>query len=520
MRNLQWVLQVVELYLKTSKRHPEVRAAYERWFKSYDYQPSIAFLTKQLYRFITAFLTRAISEMDTDQEPIDEVNLYIADIFRASNSQQSSTIADCITSKEWGNINFYDGVRGLPLSTLRSFHEIRSQHANDQKSAENAAFESQDSTLLHELVHLVSYFCFDEFLAVSGLDRASLPHGLRDEHMIGDTNLSSIATPWEIAEVREFEDDRAYGITKCEHLAKLRHGALGALLNAESYEHFANQIAFEHLGGIFNSPANAKTRQREMAGVVITPPSPKIRPVTRWWAPPDVPPWKGSVALPSRHHSSMQTFGLVQLAGDGLLPTLRLESCALVWDTCDNMMRIEVRTEHIFSFMGPWHVDDISSVGYSTRTSPLAEIKFRPCALEHIKFELESRTVLNDFVMALKGLDSLRISKEGLLSTKGLRLAAAQICQEIRHSQTALASFRPSWIIGPVENMSTGMAGDPTKGLRPSGPEYQDSQDNTEAKEPDPDDDGDVFYDAREHNDSIDYEMTEDGIQLEAISST
>jgi hypothetical protein len=168
------------------------------------------------------------------------------------------------------------------------------------------AFETQEGTLLHELVHLVSNWRFDAFLTSCGLSRAEIPKGL-SRHMIGDVKLESIATDWKLLAEQTWWDDTAYGITLCEHLARLQGGALGALLNADSYAFFATQVAFEYLGGIYRNPCGCYQQPR-VSEIMSTAPSKDMLPVSKWWLqrqPPQAakPPLEAQPQAPSASQS-------------------------------------------------------------------------------------------------------------------------------------------------------------------------------------------------------------------------
>ena len=153
---------------------------------------------------------------------------------------------------------------------------------------EEDAFTSQQLTLLHEVVHLVSYYTFNGLLATCNLCPGDLPNGVRSAS-ISDVLLSSIATEDDLRKVRPLViGAEGYGIENCEFLAKLEQGSLGALLNADSYMLFAAQTVFEYLGGVFQDPHRLE-RDFDVAGLMKIPPDATIVPVTRWWRQPRQP---------------------------------------------------------------------------------------------------------------------------------------------------------------------------------------------------------------------------------------
>ncbi|KPI34859.1 uncharacterized protein AB675_2266 [Cyphellophora attinorum] len=251
MRNLLWVLQVVALYLDRSQKDLGTRQAYLQWYKTFKYQSGLVYLTRQLTTFVSAFVAREHPDLDVAQATTESVTFNFTHIHKAPSKWQGE--ACYRRSSNRANINFDPESRLLPVSTLND-SVFQSVWANSKSSAERMAFNSQEFTLLHELVHL------------------------------------------------------------CEHLARLQDGALGALLNADSYMLFAAQVAFEYAGGIYHNPSGWYNR-RTVVDIISTPPSQYTTPAEWGLQPQATPRAAGSPSeVQPRPPSELQPQSLSQTA--------------------------------------------------------------------------------------------------------------------------------------------------------------------------------------------------------------
>ena len=246
MQSLLWTLDLVEDSLGNS-----CSAAFCRRYKTPEYMPAVKFLTKQLKIFIQAYLDREYPKLDYDRAFSGQLNFTITDMH---DPPIRSGYLACGRSRHSGSDMLLDPeFWAQSPSTLTEFCDPRTRYMSQDTRTEQCA-HSQELTLLHELVHMASRYCFEGFLGTCNLKRAGLPKALRFS-LILDVALLSIATPEEaaskkMAAVQGWHETRGYGRAKCELLAKLDQGALGSLLNADSYMLFAGQVAGEHLGSI------------------------------------------------------------------------------------------------------------------------------------------------------------------------------------------------------------------------------------------------------------------------------
>ena len=124
---------------------------------------------------------------------------------------------------------------------------------------------STAGTLFHELVHLVSQLCFEDFINVSGSAARifrDLPNTVRvqPQPLIMDVWMDEVALPKSFTDgviLRHWRTGAAYGTESCTWLAQLDRGAVGALANADSFTCFVAHNAHAYLSAVSDSQPDA-----------------------------------------------------------------------------------------------------------------------------------------------------------------------------------------------------------------------------------------------------------------------
>ena len=277
MEQAAWMLDVVLLQLppETSSirmtrsqfaLQPTMRSTYLRWFGTDTYLPSAAFILRQVRKLVAAYLVRGTPDWDLDITSPSEI-LFL-DMLKPEgfhgptttcekglNHAQEARTAD----DEEEDIGIRDSRMTLFPNcwdkdySLLDFHTLRLEPTYNQNH-EVAAFESVTLTVIHELIHLASFYCYDSFLAASGLQPSEVPEELDpEEHCITDVGT---------------------GLNDCLGIPLETNGDLAALLNADSYAQLVAQVVFEYLGGVFQdhylNDSRSQAATREWATLIAT----------------------------------------------------------------------------------------------------------------------------------------------------------------------------------------------------------------------------------------------------------
>jgi hypothetical protein len=253
-KELQYCLWQLDVVLK----HTIADELFSQMFKDTTYVTSVFFLLNKTRDFLWRFLVR---ERVTDRRMHAR---FVEGTIEADDDGAA------LTESPPQNDEVHKGTIYLPpdvwtqISGLESFFFLRFEA--DEYDRMDQISDSLTGILLHECIHLVSSFWFPKFIGKGtsiGLVRRLLAgnYAVQDVQ-IGEAVHREHPDDKEILEqvLAETIDDTAYCPRRCRALASLKHGAIAALLNADSFNTFVQLASFQYLGHLLRPMKDPKLK--------------------------------------------------------------------------------------------------------------------------------------------------------------------------------------------------------------------------------------------------------------------